>query len=85
MLRGDREVKGWMVFPLLGRRAATDGTSWQWTFLFPFFQFARDERTGDTYDAILWPIYKTVFIRAPILSSNYFPLCEGLALWRNPS
>ncbi len=57
-LRGSREIRGWMVFPLLGRRAATDGSSWQWTFLFPFFQFARDQRTGDEYDAIVWPIYR---------------------------
>jgi len=71
VLRGDREVKGWMVFPLLGRRAATDGSSWQWTFLFPLFQFARDERTGDTYDAILWPIYKRS-VRPGVETSIWF-------------
>lgn len=57
-LRGDREMNGWMVFPLVGHRSSTDGTSSQWTFLYPFFQFARDDATGDRYTAVLWPVYK---------------------------
>ena len=56
--RGERRLDGWFVFPLVGHRAAADGSSWQWTFLFPFFQFARDEATGDEYDAVLWPFYR---------------------------
>ncbi len=57
-LRGDREMNGWMVFPLVGHRGSTDGTSSQWTFLYPLFQFASDDVTGDRYTAILWPFYK---------------------------
>lgn len=56
--RGDREFRGWMLFPLVGNRSATDGSSSQWTFLFPFFQLAHDDVTGDRYTAILWPVYK---------------------------
>jgi hypothetical protein len=56
--RGERDFRGWMFFPLVGNRKSTDETSSQWTFLFPFFQFAHDDVTGDRYTAIVWPIYK---------------------------
>ena len=69
--RGNREMNGWMVFPLIGHRGSTDGTSWQWTFLFPFFQFAADDVTGDSYTAILWPVYKRS-IRPGVEDSTWF-------------
>ncbi len=57
-VRGDRRLDGWMVFPLAARRASEDGTSLQWSVLYPFFQFARDTTNGDSYVAAPWPFFK---------------------------
>lgn len=56
--RGDRTFDSWFVFPLVGHRASTDGTFSEWTALFPFFEFSHDDRNGDDYRAVLWPIHK---------------------------
>ena len=56
--RGDRTFDSWFVFPLAGHRASEDGSYSSWTFLYPFFEFAHDEVTGDTYRGILFPIHK---------------------------
>jgi len=56
--QGDRELSGWFVFPFVGRRTADDGSSRQTTVLYPLFQFASDDKTGDEYTGILWPFYK---------------------------
>ncbi len=70
--RGDRVIDAWMVFPLFGRGASRDGAFLQWSALFPFFQFSRDERTGDRSDGILWPIYR----------DEYYPgAAERFWLW----
>jgi hypothetical protein len=57
-VREDRTSDGWLVWPLLGRRTSRDGDLSETTVLWPFFSWSSDERTGDTYRAILWPIHK---------------------------
>lgn len=56
--RGDRTFDSWFVFPLAGHRSSEDGTYSSWTFLYPFFEFAHDDLTGDTYRGIFFPIHK---------------------------
>lgn len=58
--RGDREFTNWMVFPLVGRSASTDGATSQWTVLYPFFHWGHDTKTGDQHRAILWPIHRRI-------------------------
>ena len=57
-VRGDRTFDSWFVFPLLGHRSSEDDTYSAWTFLYPFFEFAHDDVTGDTYRGIFFPIHK---------------------------
>ncbi len=69
--RGDRTMDGWFVFPFVGHRESTDGTSKQWTFLYPFFQFAEDEKTGDSYRGVLWPFHKKI-VRPGVSESEWW-------------
>jgi hypothetical protein len=55
---GDRTFDRWFVFPLAGHKWSEDGTFSEWTFLYPFFNFASDEKTGDCHTSIVWPVYK---------------------------
>jgi hypothetical protein len=57
-VRGERTFDSWFVFPLIGHRGSADDTYSAWTFLYPFFEFAHDDVTGDTYRGILFPIHK---------------------------
>lgn len=72
--RNDRTVDGWFVFPFVGHSASTDDTFSQWTALYPFFQFSKDTRNGDTYTSILWPIYKNDVRPGKSASLWYWPL-----------
>lgn len=57
---GDRTFDSWFVFPLVGHRAAQDGTYSEWTALWPFFSWSDDDRNGDRNRSILWPVHKQV-------------------------
>ncbi len=52
---GEREFDGWMVFPFVGRKTARDGTSEQWTVLYPFFHSAEDSTNGYAEWGAPWP------------------------------
>lgn len=56
--RGERTHHSWFAFPLLGRSWTEDGEAEQWTALFPFFDFAHDERTGYVHRSVLWPLHE---------------------------
>lgn len=56
--RGGRTFDSWFVFPLAGRRTSRDGTFSEWTALYPFFEFSRDERSGDYHRHVLWPFHQ---------------------------
>ncbi len=56
--RDDRTFDSWFVFPLAGHRTSRDETFDSWTFLYPFFEFSHDDRTGDMHRAVMWPFHK---------------------------
>lgn len=73
-VREDRTTDGWFVFPFLGRRTSRDGDFGETTILWPFFEWSSDERTGDSYRAILWPIHKHVDRPGKMRSTWWWPL-----------
>lgn len=55
--QGERLRRSWFLFPLLGHSATDDGDAESWTALYPFFQFAHDDRTGYRHRSALWPLH----------------------------
>src|SRR5262249_12500472 len=50
-----------------------DGQYSSWTALYPFFEFSDDKRTGDEYQAIVWPFYKHSLRPGQFESTWYWP------------
>jgi len=70
-IRGERTFDHWFVFPLIGHKWAEDGTYSEWTYLFPFFEFGHDDKNGDDFTTILWPVYRRS-LRPGISDSTWY-------------
>jgi hypothetical protein len=54
---GDRVFDYWQAWPLVGRRTSRDGLYESTSVLWPFFEFAHDDKNGDDYVGAPWPFY----------------------------
>jgi len=56
-VHGERTFDYWSAWPLVSRRASRDGQYREISLLWPFFEFAHDDKQGDDYVAAPWPLY----------------------------